>query len=87
MVARRIGFTDKTKEFGDALAMLYVLAIAVVPLFFPHVTLLLLAPMFLGMGETIGHTTIIRVFHLGRPTHQAWQRPYLWWGCSESVDG
>jgi hypothetical protein len=67
MIASRIGFTAKSKEFGEALTMVYVLWIAAVPLLFPRVAFLLLAPMLLGVLEAVGHTAIIRVFHLGRP--------------------
>lgn len=67
MVRNRIGFTAKTKEFGEAVTMTYVLYIAGVPLFFPRVTFLLLAPMLLGVMEAIMHSAMIRVFHLERP--------------------
>lgn len=47
--------------------MSYVVCIAGVPLFFPRITFLLLAPMLLGVLEPVMHTAMIRMFDLKRP--------------------
>jgi hypothetical protein len=67
LVASRVNFTAKSKEFGESITMVYVLSIAAVPFLFPHITFLLLAPMLLGVMEAVMHTAIIRLFHLKRP--------------------
>lgn len=67
MIASRVNFTAKSKEFGESITMVYVLSIAAVPFLFPHITFLLLAPMLLGVMEAVMHTAIIRLFHLKRP--------------------
>lgn len=67
MIADKLHFTAKSKHFGEAVTMVLVLWIALVPLFFPHVTFLLLAPMLLGVLEAVAHTAMIPLFGLKRP--------------------
>jgi Protein of unknown function with HXXEE motif len=67
MIAAKLHFTAKSKQFGEAITMALVVCIAFVPLFFPQFTFLLLAPMLLGVLEAVMHTAMIRVFHLKRP--------------------
>ncbi len=67
MITDKLHFTAKSKDFGEAITMALVVCIAFVPLFFPQVTFLLLAPMLLGVLEAVMHTAMIRVFNLKKP--------------------
>lgn len=67
LIASKLHFQAKTKQFGEAATMTYVVGIAVVPFFFPHVAFLLMAPMLLGVLEAIMHTAAIRLLNLPRP--------------------
>ena len=67
MITAKLNFTAKSKDFGESVTMVLVLCIAVVPLFFPHLMFLVLAPMLLGVAEAIAHTAMIWIFDLKRP--------------------
>lgn len=66
LITQHLHFTAD-RGFGEIITASYVLVIAFVPLFFPSVVFLLLAPMMLGILEVIMHTAMIRMFHLKRP--------------------
>ena len=66
MITRKLDFTQRDPHFGEFITADYVLIITFVPLFFPKVTWLAIAPMLLGIIEVIAHLGAIRMFNLQR---------------------
>ena len=66
MITRKLDFTQRDPHFGEFITADYVLIITFVPLFFPKVTWLAIAPMLLGIFEVIAHLGAIRMFNLQR---------------------
>lgn len=67
LISEKLNFTQSNPHFGEMVTACYVLAIAFVPLFFPHVVFLALAPILLGLLEAVAHVAAIRLFRIGRP--------------------
>jgi hypothetical protein len=54
----------RSRHFGEIVTAAYVLVIAFVPLFFPHVPFLAMATMMLGILEAVMHVAMIKMFRL-----------------------
>lgn len=67
MITEHLHFTAKSKDFGEAVTMTLILFVVGVPLLFPRVAFLQLAPMLLGVLEAVMHTALIPLLKLGRP--------------------
>ena len=64
MITEHLHFTAISRTLGEIVTAAYVLVIAFVPLFFPHVPFLAMAAMMLGIMEAIMHTAMIKMFRL-----------------------
>jgi hypothetical protein len=64
MITEHLHFTASSREFGEIVTAAYVLILAFVPLFFPHVPFLTMSAMMLGIMEAVMHTAMIRMFRL-----------------------
>jgi hypothetical protein len=64
MVTEHLHFTASSREFGETVTAAVVLVIAFVPLLFPRVAFLAMAPMMLGVLEAVEHVGVIKVFRL-----------------------
>jgi hypothetical protein len=62
MITRKLNFTQKNPHFGEFITGVYILLIVFVPLFFPNVTFLLLAPIIIGILEVTAHLAAIKMF-------------------------
>jgi hypothetical protein len=60
----RVHFTANSRHFGEIVTATYVLLIAFVPLFFPHVPFFAMATMMLGILEAVIHVGVIKLFRL-----------------------
>jgi hypothetical protein len=63
LITEHLHFTAD-RHFGEIITIAYVLVIAFVPLFFPHVAFLAMATMMLGIMEAVMHIAMIRMFKL-----------------------
>lgn len=61
MVTNALNFTQSNPHFGEGVTVFYVLIITFVPLFFPNVAFLMLAPMMLGVLELFAHLAGIKL--------------------------
>jgi hypothetical protein len=61
MIAEKIHFTQADPYFGDMVTGLFALLIALVPMFFPNLMFMALAPVFLGFFELCAHLAAIRI--------------------------
>lgn len=66
MITRKLNFTQRDPHFGELITAAYVLFITFVPLFFPDVTWLAMAPLLLGVFEVVAHVGAIKMFNLPR---------------------
>ena len=66
MITEKLNFTARSPHFGEGITSLYVLLITLVPLFFPNIAFLAIAPMILGIFEVIGHLAAIKMFKMKR---------------------
>ena len=66
LMTSKINLPEGNTHFGELITSAYVLALAFVPLFFPNVVCLALAPIMLGFLEAIMHVAAIRMFNLAR---------------------
>lgn len=64
MITKTLNFTSRNRHFGEIITASYVLLITLVPLFFPKVAWLAMAPMLLGILEVVAHLAAIRMFKL-----------------------
>ena len=55
LITSKLNFTASNPHFGEMITAAYVLAFAFVPLFFPKVAFLSMAPMMLGILEAVAH--------------------------------
>ncbi|HBC1012794.1 TPA: HXXEE domain-containing protein [Escherichia coli] len=62
LIAEKLGFKADNLHFGQIVTSCYVIYLVFVPLFFPNVTFLVLAPMLLGVLEVIAHIAAIKMF-------------------------
>jgi hypothetical protein len=62
MITSRLDFVLTAPHAAEAIVAAYVLYLAFVPLFFPHVAWLAMASILLGVLEAIGHVAAIRLF-------------------------
>lgn len=63
MIQRTLRF-NVDLHFGEAVTAVYVTFIAFLPLFFPQLLFMAIAPALLGVLELIGHTAMIWMFDL-----------------------
>ncbi|EKN4012784.1 TPA: HXXEE domain-containing protein [Klebsiella pneumoniae] len=61
MIAEKLNFKADDIHFGQIITSCYVVFIVFVPLFFPHVLFLAIAPMLLGLLEPVAHLLAIRM--------------------------
>ena len=61
MVTKSLNFTQINPHFGESITVIYVLIITFVPLFFPTVAFLAIAPMMLGILELFAHLAGIKL--------------------------
>lgn len=61
MVTKAINFTQINPNFGQGITVTYVLIITFIPLFFPKVAFLAMAPMLLGILELFAHLAGIKL--------------------------
>ncbi|WP_042662807.1 HXXEE domain-containing protein [Haloferax sp. ATB1] len=66
LIAEQLDFVSDNQHFGEIITVTYVLFITLVPLFFPQVVFLAMAPMMLGVVEVVAHLAMIRMFDLDR---------------------
>ena len=66
LMTSKINLPEGNTLFGELVTSAYVLALAFVPLFFPNVAWLALAPIMLGFLEAIMHVAAIKMFNLPR---------------------
>jgi hypothetical protein len=66
LITSKLNFTASNPHFGEMITAAYVLAIAFVPLFFPKVAFLAMAPMMLGILEAVALVGAIWIFRLER---------------------
>ncbi|MDD4169492.1 MAG: HXXEE domain-containing protein [Desulfotomaculaceae bacterium] len=66
MITDKLNFTASNRHFGETVTASYVLFITLVPLFFPKVAFLSIAPMMLGILEVVAHLGMIKMFNLKR---------------------
>jgi len=66
MITRKLNFTQRDPHFGEIITVSYVLFLTFIPLFFPNVTWLAMAPILLGFFEVIAHLGAIKMFNLPR---------------------
>ena len=64
LITEHLHFTASNRHFGEIVTAAYVLVIAFVPLFFPHVPFLAMAAMMLGVLEVVMHLAMIKMFRL-----------------------
>lgn len=64
MITEHLHFTASNRHFGEIVTAVLALLIAFVPLLFPNVPFLAMAPMMLGVLEAIVHVAVIRIFRL-----------------------
>lgn len=62
MIAEKLHFKPDDLHFGQIITSCYVIFIVFIPLLFPGVTFLVLAPMLLGILEVVAHTAAIKMF-------------------------
>lgn len=61
MIAEKLNFKADDIHFGQIITSCYVVFIVFIPLFFPHVLFLAIAPMLLGLLEVVAHLLAIRM--------------------------
>lgn len=61
MITKSLNFTQSNPHFGEGITILYVLIITFVPLFFPNVAFLAMAPMILAILELFAHLAAIKL--------------------------
>lgn len=61
MITKSLNFTQSNPHFGEGITVIYVLIITFVPMFFPNVTFLSIAPMMLGILELFAHLVGIKL--------------------------
>lgn len=61
MIAEKLDFKSKDIHFGQIITSCYVVFIVFIPLLFPHVLPLAIAPMLLGLLEVGAHLLAIRM--------------------------
>jgi hypothetical protein len=61
MITKSLNFTQSNPHFGEDITVIYVLIITFVPLFFPNVIFLGMAPMILGILELFAHLAGIKL--------------------------
>ncbi|HEY4288703.1 MAG TPA: HXXEE domain-containing protein [Puia sp.] len=66
MITKKLNFTQANPHFGEFITGAYILVIVFVPLFFPHVLFLELAPMIIGILEVVAHLAAIKMFSMKR---------------------
>jgi len=66
LMTSKLNLPEGDTHFGELVTSAYVLVLAFLPLFFPNVTWLALAPIMLGFLEAIMHVAAIRMFNLPR---------------------
>ena len=66
MITETLKFTASNRHFGEIITASYVLLITLVPLLFPNVAWLSMAPMMLGFLEVVAHLAAIKIFKLKR---------------------
>ncbi|HCS63566.1 MAG TPA: hypothetical protein DIW64_05435 [Cellvibrio sp.] len=64
LITNKLGFTASNPHFGEIITAAYVLGITFIPLFFPRIIFLAMAPMMLGILEAIVHVAAIWMFEL-----------------------
>ena len=64
MITEHLHFTASNRHFGEMVTAVLALLIAFVPLFFPNVPALAMAPMIIGVLEAVVHVAVIRIFRL-----------------------
>lgn len=66
LMTSKLNLPQSDSHFGELVTSAYVLALAFVPLFFPNLVWLALAPIMLGFFEAIMHVAAIKMFNLAR---------------------
>jgi len=61
MITKSLNFTQINPHFGEGITVILVLVIAFVPIFFPGVVFLAVAPMLLGILELVAHLAALRM--------------------------
>jgi len=61
MITKSLNFTQSNPHFGENITVIYVLIITFIPLFFPMVVFLAVAPMMLGILELVAHLIAIKM--------------------------
>ena len=66
LMTSKLDFTQSNPHFGELITEAYVLTITFIPLFFPNVIWLAMAPIMLGFLESVMHLAAIKMFNLPR---------------------
>lgn len=66
MITRKLNFTQRDPYFGEFITGLYILLIVFIPLFFPNIIFLAMAPMLIGILEVVAHLAAIKMFDMKR---------------------
>jgi hypothetical protein len=66
MIMSRLNFAIADMNSAKMIVVTYVLYLAFVPLFFPHIGWLAMPAMLLGVLEVVGHLAMIKMFRLKR---------------------
>lgn len=66
LMTSKLNLPEGNTHFGELITSVYVLALAFLPLFFPNVVWLALAPIMLGFLEAVMHVAAIKMFNLPR---------------------
>ena len=61
MITKKLHFTQSNPHFGEFITGVYILLIVIVPMFFPNISFLSIAPMFLGILEVVAHLVAIKM--------------------------
>ena len=64
LMTSKINLPEGNTHFGELITSAYVLVLAFLPLFFPNVVWLALAPIMLGFLEAVMHIAAIKMFSL-----------------------
>jgi len=66
LMTSKLNLPQGDTHFGELITSIYVLVIAFLPLFFPNIVWLALAPIMLGFLEAVMHVAAIKMFNLPR---------------------
>lgn len=67
MITEKLHFTQDDPYFGEFVLGIAAVLVGLVPVFFSHVTWLVMTVMILGVMEFVVHVAAIKLFDLGRP--------------------